>query len=105
MYETLKLCSSRSLNLFCNWYSLYMRVPKDPDTTVDPIFIVSIIQSVISMTNSILNNDYTQMQKDKWKRHKQRLPPTWECFKHALSRLSEVAYRIGLLSLFWCVCG
>eukprot|EP01083_Nonionella_stella_P185930 679430_1 len=79
-----------------------MRVP---DIIIDPIFIVSIIQSVVSMTNSILNNDYTHMQEDKWKRHKQRLPPTWECFKHALSRLSEVAYRIGLLSLFWCVCG
>eukprot|EP01083_Nonionella_stella_P074232 201298_1 len=80
-------------------------IMRDPLTTIRPIFIISIIQSIISMTNSILNNDYTQMQEDKWKRHKQRLPPTWECFKHALSRLSEVIYRIGLLSLFWTVCG
>eukprot|EP01083_Nonionella_stella_P166299 555701_1 len=76
-----------------------------PEQHIDAIFIVSIIQSIISMTNSILNNDYTQMQEDKWKPYKQRLPPTWKCFKHALSRLSEVVYRIGLLALFWCVCG
>lgn len=69
------------------------------------IFVISIIQSVISMTNSILNNDYTQMQDDKWKKYKQRLPPTFEFFKHAICRLSEVIYRIGLFSLFWTVCG
>ena len=69
------------------------------------IFIISIVQSIVSMTNSILNNDYTQMQEDKWKRYKQRFPPTFEFFKHALSRFSEVIYRIGLLSLFWTVCG
>eukprot|EP01084_Bolivina_argentea_P262723 444410_1 len=69
------------------------------------IFIVSIIQSIISMTNSILNNDYTQMLDDKFKRYKQRLPPTLECLKHSLCRLCEIIYRIGLLALFWTVCG
>eukprot|EP01084_Bolivina_argentea_P151128 263820_1 len=69
------------------------------------IFVISICQSIISMTNSILNNDYTQMQDEKFKAYKQRLPPTSECFKHALSRLCEVTYRIGLLALFWTVCG
>eukprot|EP01083_Nonionella_stella_P090533 252888_1 len=78
---------------------------RDPNADVQAIFIISIIQSIISMTNSIINNDYTQMQEDRWKRYKQRLPPTHECFRHALSRLCEVAYRIGLLALFWCVCG
>ena len=69
------------------------------------IFVISIIQSIVSMTNSILNNDYTQMQDDKWKKYKQRLPPTFEFFKHSICRTSEVAYRIGLLSIFWTVCG
>eukprot|EP01084_Bolivina_argentea_P042130 77719_1 len=72
---------------------------------VNLIFIISIIQSTISMTNSVLNNDATQMQDDKWKQHKQRLPPTFGFIKHAISRLSEVVYRIGLLALFWTVCG
>eukprot|EP01083_Nonionella_stella_P014661 41167_1 len=80
-------------------------IMRDSTSNIRPIFILSIIQSVISMTNSIINNDYTQMQDDKWKRYKKRFPPTFEFFKHALSRLSEVAHRIGLLSLFWCVCG
>ncbi len=69
------------------------------------IFIISIIQSIISMTNSVLNNDSTQMQDDKWKKYKQRLPPTFGFIKHAISLLSEVVYRIGLLALFWTVCG
>eukprot|EP01083_Nonionella_stella_P090538 252904_1 len=70
----------------------------------DIIFIISIVQSIISMTNSILNNDYTMMKEDKWARHKQRFPPTIEFFKHAICRLSEIIYRIGLLALFWSVC-
>ena len=77
----------------------------DNVNSMDIIFILSIIQSIISMTNSILNNDYTRMQDGKWKRYKQRLPPTFEFFKHALCRLCEVIYRIGLLALFWTICG
>eukprot|EP01084_Bolivina_argentea_P109379 195510_1 len=69
------------------------------------IFMFSIAQSIISMTNSILNNDHTQMQSDRFKSYKQRLPPTFNCFKHSIARLSEVIYRLGLLSLFWSVCG
>eukprot|EP01083_Nonionella_stella_P273327 927103_1 len=34
--------------------------------TYKGIFIVSIVQSIISMANSILNNDYTRMKEDKW---------------------------------------
>eukprot|EP01083_Nonionella_stella_P178769 632554_1 len=84
-----------------------MRLPPGNNTNnkYDPIFIISIVQSVISMTNSILNNDYARMQEDRFKKYKQRFPPTFACFKHALSRLSEVIYRIGLLSLVWTVCG
>eukprot|EP01083_Nonionella_stella_P018467 51477_1 len=68
------------------------------------ISIISIFQSIISMTNSILKNDNMQMNLPKWKKHKQRLPPTIPFLKHALSRLSEVIYRISLLALFWAVC-
>eukprot|EP01084_Bolivina_argentea_P285282 489181_1 len=45
-------------------------------SAISPIFAISILQSIISMTNSILNNDYTQMQEDKFAKHKQRMPPT-----------------------------
>eukprot|EP01084_Bolivina_argentea_P099881 179476_1 len=69
------------------------------------ISILSILQSIISMTDSILNNDNIYMSLPKWERHKQRLPPTFPFIKHAISRLSEVIYRISLLSLFWTVCG
>eukprot|EP01083_Nonionella_stella_P302328 1041897_1 len=74
-------------------------------SSIEPIFVVSIIQSIISMTNSIINNDYAQMQGPKWKKFKKRLPPTPQCAGHTISRLSEVIYRIGLLALFWTVCG
>ena len=69
------------------------------------ISILSIVQSIISMTNCILNNDNIYMTLPKWKKHKQRLPPTLPFIKHAICRLSEVIYRIGLCALFWVVCG
>eukprot|EP01083_Nonionella_stella_P005895 17018_1 len=73
----------------------------------EPIFFISILQSIASMTNSMLNNDYTLMVDDKWKNYKKRcLPgPTIEFCRHALSRFAEIVYRIGLLSLIWVVCG
>eukprot|EP01084_Bolivina_argentea_P132880 234491_1 len=33
------------------------------------------------------------------------MPPSWRCIQHSLCRVAEVTYRIGLLSLFWTVCG
>eukprot|EP01084_Bolivina_argentea_P034070 63026_1 len=69
---------------------------------IELIFVLSIIQSIISMTNTILNNDYTQMQGDEWKKYKQKTTP--EFLQHSLCRVSEITYRIGLLSLFWTVC-
>eukprot|EP01084_Bolivina_argentea_P280006 478766_1 len=50
------------------------------------ISIISIIQSIISMTNSILKNDNTFMNIPKFKKHKQRLPPTIPFLKHLLGR-------------------
>eukprot|EP01084_Bolivina_argentea_P030231 56047_1 len=74
-------------------------------TTLLIISILSIVQSVISMANSILNSDNMYMNATKYKKHLQRLPPTIPFLKHALCRISEVVYRIGLLSLLWVVCG
>eukprot|EP01084_Bolivina_argentea_P197291 338122_1 len=74
-------------------------------SSIQTIFILSICQSIVSMTNSILNNDYTQMQDDKFAKYKQRFPPTFGFLKHTICRLCEVTYRIGLLALFWTVCG
>eukprot|EP01083_Nonionella_stella_P270703 916819_1 len=69
------------------------------------IFYMSIVQSIVSMANSILKNDYTRvMQDDKWTNYKQGCPPTFAFLKHALCRVSEVIYRIGLLALLWTVC-
>eukprot|EP01083_Nonionella_stella_P090535 252898_1 len=81
-----------------------MRVGMSHVGTSHFIFIVSIIQSIVSMTNSILNNDHTMMKEDKWKEYKQRLPPSFKFLKHAICRISEIVYRIGLLALFWTVC-
>ena len=67
-------------------------------------FVVTIIQSIISMSNAILRNDHAEMTLPKWKAHKRRFPPTKECFKHSIWRFSEILYRIGLLSLVWTVC-
>eukprot|EP01084_Bolivina_argentea_P109377 195507_1 len=72
---------------------------------IEVIFMISIIQSIVSMTNSILNHDNTRMQDDKWKKYKQRLPPTFQFIKHFIARVAEITYRIGLLSLLWTVCG
>merc|ERR1712129_267603 len=57
------------------------------------------------MTNSIINNDNTLMGEEKYKIYKQKFPPSIPFLKHALFRLSEVIYRIGLFALFWTVCG
>eukprot|EP01084_Bolivina_argentea_P097960 176085_1 len=69
------------------------------------ISFLSILQSIISMTNSIIKNDNIYMNTPRFKNHQKRLPPTIPFLKHALCRLSEVFYRIALLSLFWAVCG
>eukprot|EP01084_Bolivina_argentea_P283405 485362_1 len=74
-----------------------------PSSSIQPVFAISIIQSVISMTNSVLNHDGTQMQHEKYKKYKQKLPPSIPFLGHALSRFSEIVYRIGLLSLVWTV--
>ena len=55
--------------------------------------ILSILQSIISMTNSVVKNDNAQMKLPKFKQHHQRLPST-----------KVIIYRIGLLSLKWTVC-
>ena len=68
------------------------------------ISFLSILQSIISMTNAILKNDNAEMTLPKWKKYKKRLPPTIYFLKHGLWRLSEIIYRIGLLSLIWTVC-
>ena len=67
------------------------------------ISIASILQSMISMTNSILKNDNVYVTLPKYEKYKKRFPPTWSFIKHLLARLSEVVYRIGLLALFWSV--
>eukprot|EP01083_Nonionella_stella_P078363 214412_1 len=69
------------------------------------ISLLSIFQSIVSMTNSIIKNDNIYMCTPKWKRHKKRLPPSIPFLKHIMCRLSEVFYRIVLLALFWTVCG
>ena len=78
----------------------------DSDEYNGIVFFLSISQSIISMTNSILKEDNIRgMQGQKWKKYKKRLPPTKKFFKHFLSRLSQVISRIFVLSLFWTVVG
>ena len=72
---------------------------------IEAIYAMSILQSIISMSNSIINEDYLRMQGKKWKRYKKRFPkPSIESSMHSISRISEVTYRIALLSIFWTIC-
>ena len=70
------------------------------------IFILSILQSILSMCNSLLNSDHGYMKDGKWKKYKHRFPvPTIEFVKHSSLRLMEITARLGLLSIFWTVVG
>ena len=68
------------------------------------ISIISIILSIMSINNAILCNENGEMTIPKWKMYKMRCPPSCEFLHHSLWRLSEIIYRIGLLSLIWTVC-
>ena len=72
---------------------------------VDPIYVVSIWMSVISMTKRNLNEDYTKMQHKKWDSYKPQWPLQLPFIGHALCRMSEITYRILLFALIWTVCG
>ena len=48
------------------------------EESADIIFRISIIQSILSMTNSMLNSDNTYMAREKFKKHRRRFPPTKE---------------------------
>ena len=71
------------------------------------IFFLSIFQSVLSMTNSILKDDNSRgMQGKIWKKYRKRFPiPSIYFLSHAISRLSQVVSRVGILALFWTVVG
>jgi len=69
------------------------------------ISCLSIGQSIISMTNSILKQDNQYMNFPRFKKHRQRLPPSPQFVGHALCRLSEILNRICCLSLLWSICG
>ena len=72
---------------------------------LDPIVIISILQSIISMTNSMLNADSSYMVRDKFSKYKKKFPPSIEFISHLLLRLSEITYRIMLAAIFWTVVG
>eukprot|EP01083_Nonionella_stella_P062840 163368_1 len=69
------------------------------------IYVISVCQSILSMTNSIINTDNTQMTSPAFKEYKKKLPPSCKFAQHFCIRASEVIYRIGLLSLIWNACG
>eukprot|EP01083_Nonionella_stella_P059918 156752_1 len=73
-------------------------------STVEIIYVLSVLQSIVSMTNSIINNDYTHMTLPAFKSYKKKFPPSFQFLQHFVVRTSEVIYRIGLLSLLWNVC-
>ena len=69
------------------------------------LFAVSIIQSILSLTNAMLKSDNAYMTHDKWKRTKQRFPPTFAFLKHGFFRLFEISSRVATLALFWATVG
>ena len=63
------------------------------------IFVMSIIQSILSMTNATINNDNAYMIDKKWKKYKQKFPiPHYNFLRHFSFRLFEVFSRIGIFS-------
>lgn len=70
-----------------------------------PIYIISIVQSVLSMTKSMINSDNAYMGSQKFKIYKKRFPPSKEFLMHVLFRFCEISYRVGIFSLFWTVIG
>ena len=71
----------------------------------DPIIIISIFQSILSMTNAMIASDNAYMARAKFKKHKKKLPPSTAYLKHFLIRWCEISYRVGLFALFWTVVG
>ena len=72
----------------------------------DTLVLISIIQSFLSLTNSMLKSDNAYMTHSKWKKSKRRFPiPSFSFLKHALFRLFEISSRIGVLAAFWVVVG
>ena len=69
------------------------------------IVIISILQSIYSITNSLVNNDLSQMKSRKYKKNRKRFPPSKEFLKHFISRMSQVISRIGILALSWIILG
>ena len=64
------------------------------------VFILSIVQSILSMTNSVLKDDNARgMQGTIWKKYRKRLPPSIKFFQHSICRLSQVLSRITILSI------
>ena len=71
----------------------------------DIVIGISIFQSILSMTNSMLASDNAYMAREKFQQHKERFPPSIQFLKHFLVRLSEISYRVGLFAIFWTVVG
>ena len=70
------------------------------------VYIISTAQSIISMTNAMLNADNIYMTGTDWKRYRKRFPiPTKEFLSHAVCRFCEITSRVGILALFWAVVG
>ena len=71
----------------------------------DVIIGISILQSIVSLTTSMINADNAYMTRGYFKEYKKRFPPSIKFSKHAFLRLCEIAYRVGLFSIFWTVVG
>ena len=83
-----------------------MRTEQFSESNINFIYILSISQSLLSMCKSILNADNGYMNHSKWKSYKKTFPiPSIDFIKHALFRLIEITYRVGLFAVFWTVVG
>ena len=67
------------------------------------LIIISTVQSILSMASSMINADNAYMSTLKFKIYKKKFPPSFKFVQHGLIRLTEISYRILLLSLFWTV--
>eukprot|EP01083_Nonionella_stella_P267589 903975_1 len=72
------------------------------------IYVISVCQSILSMTNSIINTDNTQMTSPAFKEYKKKLPPSCKFAQHFFQALivmpSDLVFNEGLVEPFNEIC-
>jgi len=71
----------------------------------DVLAVASIIQSVVSIVLSILNDDALELTEESMRGWNKKFPPSAKFVRRFMFRLLEVSSRIALLTLLWVLLG